>query len=113
MGANQYNRRPPINKGGTIIGAGGVQLGSIKKYTVAVDPANQASAATFKTSVTVTGAPADGIVVGVQAPAALEANLAFGGATVSAADTVILTLHALAAVDGASRSWVFLIADPA
>jgi len=83
----------------------------IKRYSVAVDPPNQAAAGFFGVDVAVTGVAVGDVVYGIVPPATLEANLKPVGAVVTAANTVRLTLQALAAVDGASLTWVFYIAS--
>ncbi len=78
--------------------------------SVAVDPPNQAGAGVFSVDVTVTGANRGDIVFAIP-PAALEANLKPVGASVVSANTVRLVLQALAAVDGASLTWDFILLD--
>lgn len=85
---------------------------TIRRFSAAVDPASIAAQTSAETAVTLTGVGVDDEVVGVEIPASLEAGLAYSGARVSAADTVQLRLTNVttAAVDGASRTWVFFVA---
>lgn len=103
----------PKGAGGVQIGIGATPLALFKTVTLAVDPANQAAAGAFRTPLTFPGATfsANAMVVPF-APAALEANLAVGGFIVTGADAGDLCLTAIAAVNGISRTWTFLIIEP-
>lgn len=94
--------------GALVVGDGGTVIKSIKTGTIDCDPANAAAAGAFETSLTISGVAAGDIVI-FEPPASLEANLVYSGARVSAADTVQLRLAALAAVNGASRTWRYII----
>lgn len=82
----------------------------IKSGTIAVDPASLATLSSSETSVTISGAAVGDIVI-MNPPASLETGLAFSGARVSAADTVLVRLTNVTAgsVDGTSRTWTYTI----
>lgn len=92
-------------------GRAGVLLsgGVLKKVgTVAIDPANQGAGGVFAETFTLQGAEV-GDIVFVIPPNTLEADLSLQGAAVTSANTVTVQLKADAAVDGASRTWAFLL----
>lgn len=95
--------------GALVIGRG-VIVKKVQSGTVSVDPANAGAAGAFETAVTITGVQVGDIVV-FEPPSALEANLVYSGARVSADDTVQLRLGALASVNGANLSWRYLWYD--
>ena len=92
------------------IGAGGTKLGKVLVGTVDVNPASLATLTSGETTVTITGAAVGDIVV-MNVPASLETGLAFSGARVSAADTVAVRLTNVTAgsVDGANRTWGYML----
>jgi sarcosine oxidase gamma subunit len=63
-----------------------------------------------ETSVTISGAAAGDIVI-MNPPSDLESSLTYGGAYVSATDTVKvrLTNHSAGTVDGASTTWTYCL----
>lgn len=79
-------------------------------YTAAVDPASIAAGAVANTAVTVTGVTTSDRIVAIP-PNDLEAGLVLQSAWVSAADTVQVRLQnaSAGAVDGASKTWTFLV----
>lgn len=86
----------------------------IATYSVAVDPPNQAAAGVFSVDVAVTGlVRGTDFVLGIYPPSALEANLKPVGATVNSDGNIRLVLQALAAVDGLSLTWIFVVATGA
>lgn len=98
--------------GGVQIGSGG---GSIKKMvpgTQAIDPASIAAASTGDTTFALVGAALGDLIL-MSPPVSLEAGLVFGGAWVSAADTVTVRLGNVTAgaIDGASRTWSYVWID--
>lgn len=93
---------------------GNTPINDVKVVSLAVDPANQAGAGTFKTALAFPAGTFSALAILVaDPPSDLEANLAVGGVIVTGADAASLTLHALAAIDGASKTWRFLVLEPA
>lgn len=80
--------------------------------TAAVDPASLATLTSGETSVTINGVEAGDMVI-ANVPASLETGLIFSGVRVSATNTVAVRLSNMTAgaVDGASRTWSFLVID--
>lgn len=89
-----------------------LHLFKMKRIDVAVDPASIAANASAETAVTILGLQVGDFVV-ANVPASLETGLAFSGCRVSAADTLQLRLTNAtgSGVDGASRTWQFLVFD--
>jgi len=104
----------PKGTGGVKLGIGSTKLTKFKTTTLAVDPANQAAAGAFTVALTFPGSTfsAAAMLIPIPPPT-LEANLyPLGPCVVTAADAARLGLYALAAVDGASLTWTFLIIEP-
>lgn len=82
----------------------------IKSGTISVNPASIATLTSAETAVTISGAAVGDIVI-MNVPASLETGLAYGGARVSAADTVQVRLSNMTAgpVDGTARDWTYTI----
>lgn len=87
-----------------------LRLNKIRFLSVAVDPASITNATSAETAVTLKGVNVGDMVFACP-PASLETGLVYSGCRVSAADTIQLRLSCIAAapVDGASRTWQFLI----
>jgi len=85
------------------------RLKDLKMGTVAVDPASIAAGASGNTDVTVTGLTTSHKVIAM-CQDALEAGLCPQAAYVPAADTLRIRLFnpTAAAIDGASRSWLYI-----
>ncbi len=102
-----------MTRGSALVGnlgvGGGRRIDKIDVGTAAIDPPSIAIGAQGIVTFTLPGA-APGDVVVLNPPASLHADLIFGGAWVSAADTVSLYLYneGAAAVDDTSRTWTWL-----
>lgn len=85
-------------------------VSALLKTTVAVDPASIGAQTTAETTVTVTGAVV-GDVVDASPLAALPTGLLFGGARVSATDTIALLFGNVttAAIDMTAHNFNFTI----
>ena len=101
---------PVVSTNGFKPGSSTQSITYILKGTIAVDPVSLAANSSAETELTIAGAASGDIIV-FNVPASLEAGLAFSGARVSAADTVQLRLSNVTgiAVDGASRTWSYMI----
>jgi len=101
---------PVISTNGFKMSPTSQALTYIADGTVAVDPASISATSSAETSVTIAGVAAGDIVM-FNVPASLETGLVFSGARVSAADTVQLRLTNVTAisVDGASRTWSYIV----
>jgi hypothetical protein len=83
------------------------------KKDVAIDPGSIAAATSTEQAVTIPGVEVGDIVIAM-APASLENDIAVSAIRVSAADTVQLRFSNIDntnAIDGASRTWTFLVLD--
>lgn len=91
---------------------GGSKLLGLKAVTAAVDPASINAATKAGTAVTLTGVAAGDIVIAIP-PSDLEDDLVPAGCVVTSANTATLYLYNASAspVDGASKTWTFLILD--
>lgn len=96
--------------GGVQVGSGGTVIKNILAGAVSVDPPAQAAAGFFTMTVTITGA-ATGDVIFLHPPSTLETTLRLVGYNITAANTVTLLMEATGAVDGAARSWDYLLVD--
>lgn len=77
--------------------------------TVSIDPPNILANTTADVSVTIPGVSTDEVVI-LFPPAALESGLVYGGSRVTALDTVSVRIGnvTVGAINGASRSWVYV-----
>ena len=109
----QVNR---LTRGEAAVGA--LQIGDndtvygIEFGTVASDPASIAATSRGATTFTLTGAATTDILI-VNPPSALEDDLLFVGAAITAADTATIYLYnpTAAAIDGASRTFSYCWID--
>jgi hypothetical protein len=110
MGKTTFSGPVISENGFKVVDNSGQALTYIKSGTIAVDPASIATLQSAETAVTISGAAVGDIVI-MNVPASLETGLAFGGARVSAADTVQVRLSNMTAgaVDGTSRNWTYTI----
>lgn len=101
---------PIVSTAGFKPGASTQSVTYVLQGSVTVDPANLAANSSAETELTISGAAVGDMII-FNVPASLEAGLAFSGARVSAADTVQLRLSNVtgSGVDGASRSWSYLV----
>lgn len=101
---------PIVSTAGFKPGTSSVSLTQVYKGTIAVNPGSLLTLTSEDVSVTITGA-ATGDVVIMCPPSTLESTLGFGGAYVSATDTVKVRIvnHSAGTVDGASMSWTYAI----
>lgn len=101
---------PVKSTNGFRVGASTVDLTLVMKGTVSVDPASLLAATTNDTSVTITGAALGDVIV-MNPPDALESGLVFGGARVTAANTVKVRVGNVTAgaIDAAAASWTYAI----
>jgi hypothetical protein len=92
------------------IGKFGTKLTQVAVGSVDVNPASLAAQTSAETDVTITGVVVGDIVL-MNPPESLEAGLCFSGARVSDDDTVSVRLSNVTggAVDGASRTWGYLV----
>jgi hypothetical protein len=92
------------------LGNSPVTVKNIAIMTASINPAELAANSSAETDVTLAGVGANDIVI-AQVPASLEVGLAFSGIRVKAAGTVALRLSNVtgSAVDGAARTWTFLV----
>lgn len=96
-----------LSKAKVLLGAIGGR--AVRKGTLTVDPASLGAAARAGTTVALVGVrPGD--IVYLEPPAALEAGLVLSG-VVAGTDqiTIYLTNYTAGAVDGASRSWSYVV----
>jgi len=98
---------------GLNIGKGG-DISKIMLGTVSIDPASLAAGAEADTSVTITGAAVNSVVVISPPAAGLTSGIEICGAWVSAADTVKVRLrnNTGGAVDQAAATCAYLIVCP-
>lgn len=101
---------PVASTAGFTPGTSSVSLTQVMKGTIAVDPASALTLTSQEVTVTITGAATGDLVI-MNPPSALESSLTYGGAYVSAADTVKvrITNHSAGTVDGASSTWTYAI----
>ena len=88
------------------------KITGVIRGTVSVDPASLAAGAKASTTAAVTGIdPTTCFLVQFTPPAALETGLVPIAARISATDTIQVDLYnpTAGAIDGASRSWEYLI----
>jgi hypothetical protein len=90
----------------------GKKLSPIREVTATVDPASINANVSGDTSITVAGVARGDYVIGIEAPAALDAGISYN-AWVTAANTITLRLanSTAGAVNVASADWKFLIAE--
>lgn len=96
---------------GTAKVGGGTTIKKITAATVAVDPGSISATSTEAVTVTVTGAAVGDIVV--FQPPALNDDLIFSGANVTAANTVTLYIYnpTGGAIDDTEKTWTYLWID--
>ena len=96
---------------GTARVGGGTVIKKITAGTAAVDPGSISATSTEAVTVTVTGAAAGDIVV--FQPPALNDDLVFSGANVTAANTVTLYIYnpTDGAIDDTEKTWTYLWID--
>lgn len=101
---------PIVSTNGFKPGTSTVGFTQVYTGTVSVDPGSLLTQTSEDVTVTITGAASGDIVI-MNPPATLEATLAFGGAYVSAANTVKVRIVNFSAgtVDGAALSWTYAI----
>lgn len=89
---------------------GGNLLYKIRSVTASVNPASLAATTKAGTAVTITGVATGDFVIAVP-PAALEDDLIFTGARVTAADEVTVYIYnpTAGAIDAAAADWDFLV----
>ena len=97
---------------GLIVGAEGAELLRVRTGTIAIDPPSIATVSRGAATATLTGVKAGDIIV-LQPPAALNDDLVFCGADVTADDTVTAYLYnpTGGSIDDSSRSWRYLWLD--
>ena len=96
---------------GTARVGGGTVIKKITAATVSVDPGSISATSTGAVTITVTGAAAGDIVV--FQPPALNDDLVFSGANVTAANTVTLYIYNPTgdAIDDTAKTWTYLWID--
>ena len=84
--------------------------GTYQLYSGAVDPASIAAGAAGNTDITVLGVKKDALVIGVP-PIDLEAGVVPQACSAPSDDTIRVRLvnHTASAVDGASKTWNFVV----
>ena len=89
---------------------GGTSVTYLQAGTVTVDPPSIGATSKGTVNVTISGARV-GDLVFLTPPDAIEAGLLFLGASVSATNTVTIALYnaTSAAIDGAARTWRYLL----
>lgn len=97
---------------GLSIGSDGTLVKKVTAGTVSLNPTSIAAGATGDTTFPLTGAAAGDRII-MDLPASLEAGLIYGGAFVSAADTVTVRLGNLTGspIDGAAKTWSYTWLD--
>jgi hypothetical protein len=95
-----------------VVGAEGTQLSKLRMGTIAIDPPSVASVSRGAATATLTGAKVGDVVV-LLPPAALNDDLVFCGADVTADDTLTAYLYnpTGGAIDDSSRTWRYLWLD--
>lgn len=101
---------PLVSTAGFKPGTSSVGITQVYTGTVAVNPSSLLTLTSEDVSVTITGAASGDIVI-MNPPATLESTLSYGGAYVSAANTVKVRIvnHSAGTVDGASLSWTYAL----
>jgi len=97
---------------GLIVGSEGALLLKVRTGTIAVDPASIAATTRGAITFTLTGAKVGDVIV-AQPPAALNDDLVFCGADVTADNTVTLYIYNPTAgpIDDTSQTWRYLWID--
>lgn len=92
----------------------GKELGPIREVSGAINPASTNAGLAADTTLAATGVGTSDYIVGIIPPATLDAGISFN-AWVSAADTITLRTvnNTAGAVDIASATWKFLVAEVA
>jgi hypothetical protein len=101
---------PIVSTNGFTPGTSSVSITQIYKGTVSVNPGSLATLTSEDVTVTITGAASGDIVI-MNPNASLESTLAFGGAYVSAANTVKVRISNVSSgtVDGAALNWTYAL----
>lgn len=109
--ANTHFKGPVLSENGIAAGASGSTITLIKKGTIAVDLASMLTLTASEVTLTITGAAVGDTVIMNPLAAGNTAGIVFGGARVSAANTVKLRVFngSAGTIDEASQLWDYCL----